>query len=384
MDALTDELTTSLAGLPGMFVIARNSAFTYKGQPTDVKAIGKELGVKYALEGSVQPTPTRIRVNVQLIDAETGAHLWAESFDQDRAELLQTEDAIVGRLARTLDLKLNDIQAAESTRLRPNNPDAEDLAVRCVSRIFANYLDSHDPAKHPELYEACEEALRLDPGNTRALKALAYRLYMLGLIPGTEAEAARLDSLVQKALAVDPNEPRARFAKGLLDLTHGRLDQAMVEFERVLASDSSDVGAYGNIGWIYVATGREDKAIAVFDKAMLLSPRDPNLPDWLRSKAIALGVLGRDAEASVLWNQALTLSPTNREMLGAQAATLANLGRDDEAREIYQRYVAAGEGKPTTISDLLRLYAGVIRLPFWAAYFERGFAGLRKLGMAEQ
>ena len=303
-DALTDELTTSIAGLPGMFVTARNSAFTYKGKPTDVKAIGKELGVKYALEGSVQPTATRIRVNVQLIDTETDAHLWAESFDEDRGDLFETEDAIVTRLARTLDLKMNDVEAAESTRLRPKNPDAEDLAVRCVARIFANYSDSHDPAKHPELYEDCEQALRLDPGNTLALKALAYRLNITGLIPGTEAEAARLDSLVQKALAVEPNDLRARFAKGLLDLTHGRYDQALVEFERVLASNSSDVGAYLNIGWIYMATGQEDKAIAVFDKAMLLSPRDPNLPYLLHWKALALGVLGRDAEASVLGDQA--------------------------------------------------------------------------------
>ena len=144
-DALTDELTTSIAGLPGTFVIANNTALTYKGKPTDVRAIGKELGVKYALEGSVQPTATRIRINAQLVDAETGAHLWAESFDEDRADLLQTEDAIVGRLARTLDLKLNDVQAAESTRLRPASPDAEDLAVRCVSRIFANYQDFLGP-----------------------------------------------------------------------------------------------------------------------------------------------------------------------------------------------------------------------------------------------
>ena len=104
-----------------------------------MKAIGKELGVKYALEGSVQPTATRIRVNVQLIDTETDAHLWAESFDEDRGDLFQTEDAIVTRLARTLDLKMNDVEAAKSTRLRPKNPDAEDLAVRCVARIFANY-----------------------------------------------------------------------------------------------------------------------------------------------------------------------------------------------------------------------------------------------------
>ena len=384
VDALTDELTTAIAGLPGMFVIAHNTALAYKGKPADVKTIGKELGVKYALEGSAQPTATRIRVNAQLIDAETGAHLWAESFDQDRTDILQMEDAIAGRLARTLDLKLNDVQATKSARLRPKDPDAEDLAVRCVSRIFANYLEAFDPAKHPELYEACEQALRLDPGNTRALKALAMRLNVLGLIPGTEAEDARLDGLIQKALADDANEPRARYAKGLLDMRHARYDQALVEFERVAASDPSNVAAFGNIAWIYMTSGQENKAIAVYDKAMLLSPRDPNLAFWLHNKALALVVLGRDAEASALLTQALTLSPTNRDMLGAQAATLANLGRDDEAREVYQRFVAAGPGKPTTIADIKKYYASLMRFPFWAAYFERGFAGLRKLGMAEQ
>ena len=105
------------------------------------------------------------------------------------------------------------------------------------------------------------------------------------MIPGTEAEAARLDSLVQKALAVEPNDLRARFAKGLLDLTHGRYDQALVEFERVLTSNSSDVGAYGNIGWIYMATGQEDKAIAVFDKAMAAQSA--------RSQPALLGCTGR-------------------------------------------------------------------------------------------
>ena len=101
-DALTDELTTSLARITGNFVIARNTAFTYKGKPVDIKAIGKELGVRYVLEGSVQPSGNQIRVNAQLIDADSGAHLWAEQFDTARADLLQTQDEIVTHLARAL------------------------------------------------------------------------------------------------------------------------------------------------------------------------------------------------------------------------------------------------------------------------------------------
>ena len=132
VDALTDKLTTSVSRLPGAFVIASNTAFTYKGKPTDVKAIGKDLGVKYALEGQCSRPQGRIRVNAQLIDAETGAHLWAEDFDEDRGDLLQMEDDVVTRLARTLDLKMTDVEAAEAGRLGPANPNAEDLALRCL------------------------------------------------------------------------------------------------------------------------------------------------------------------------------------------------------------------------------------------------------------
>jgi adenylate cyclase len=137
VDALTDELTTAISLLPDTFVIARNTAFTFKGKPTDAKAIGKDLGVKYLLEGSVQPTATRIRVNAQLIDTESGAHLWAENFDEDRADLLQMEDDIVTRLAHTLDLKMTDVEAAEARRLRPGNLSAQDLALQCLASASA-------------------------------------------------------------------------------------------------------------------------------------------------------------------------------------------------------------------------------------------------------
>ena len=149
VDALTDELTTAISRLPSAFVIARNTAFTFKGKPTDVKAIGKDLGVKYVLEGSVQPTATRIRVNAQLIDAESGSHLWAESFDEDRADLLQMEDDIVTRLARTLDMKMTEVEAAEAGRLRPGNLDAQDLALQCQARVIDNGAGRARPCEAP-------------------------------------------------------------------------------------------------------------------------------------------------------------------------------------------------------------------------------------------
>ena len=130
-DALTDELTTSLARIRDTFVIARNTAMTFKGKPIDAKAIGKDLGVRYVLEGSVQPSGDRMRVNAQLIDAGSGAHLWAEQFDTPRADLLQTQDAIVAHLAHAIDFQLNDAEAARLKRTPAANPDAEDLALQC-------------------------------------------------------------------------------------------------------------------------------------------------------------------------------------------------------------------------------------------------------------
>ncbi len=131
VDALTDGLTTSLARMRDTFVIARNTAMTFKGKPVDAKAIGKDLGVRYVLEGSVQPSGDRMRVNAQLIDAGSGAHLWAEQFDTPRADLLQTQDAIVAHLANTLDLQLQQAYVAGVKRKPAANRDAEDLALQC-------------------------------------------------------------------------------------------------------------------------------------------------------------------------------------------------------------------------------------------------------------
>ena len=388
-DALTDELTTSISRLPGTFVIARNTAFTFKGKPTDVKAIGKDLGVKYVLEGSVQPTATRIRVNAQLVDVESGAHLWAESFDEDRADLLQMEDDIVTRLARTLDFKMTDVEAAEARRLRPGNLGAQDLALQCLARFNDNSADALDPVKHPEIYESCEQALRLDPGNTLALRLLAHRLgasIIRGA--GTKAEAERLDDLVRKALAVDPNDGNARFAKGLLAMVvHARDDEAVVEFERAIEENPSNIDAYAYLGTIYINAGQAEKAVAVFDKAIRLSPHDPSLAKMLRWKADALEFLGRDAEASVVGNQALAVAPNDTQILRKQAATLGNLGRGAEARELYQRYAALMGGKLVTIAQYrayLNSFGGANIPTSVVAFREHVLAGLRKAGMPEE
>ena len=176
VDALTDELTTSLARIRDTFVIARNTAMTFKGKPVDAKAIGKDLGVRYVLEGSVQPSGDRMRVNAQLIDAGSGAHLWAEQFDTPRADLLQTQDAIVTHLARAIDFQLTQAEAARLKRTPAANRDAEDLALQCTAGQWkAGGIGKEADAA----YALCEQALAIDPNNVRALMGLGDKFFKL-------------------------------------------------------------------------------------------------------------------------------------------------------------------------------------------------------------
>ena len=172
-DVLTEELTTSLSRLPGSFVVSRTTAFSYRGKAMDVKQIGRELGVRYALEGSAQKSGTRVRVDAQLIDAVTGAHLWADQFDADETDLLTMQDEIVTRLARALQVELTAAEASRVARAHPENPDAEELALQCEAAYlrFGNLRKEMLPA-----YALCEQALQIDNRNVRALVILALRL----------------------------------------------------------------------------------------------------------------------------------------------------------------------------------------------------------------
>ena len=285
VDALTDELTTSLARIRDTFVIARNTAMTFKGKPVDAKAIGKDLGVRYVLEGSVQPSGDRMRVNAQLIDAGSGAHLWAEQFDTPRADLLQTQDAIVAHLANTLDLQLQQAYGARVKRTPAANRDAEDLALQCsAGKWKAGSIGKEADAA----YALCEQALAIDPNNVRALMALGVKFFVpaaLGLSGDPKGDLERADQLESKALALDPDWTWPHDVKGNILRAQGRAEEAVAEHERALALDPSNVDAAGDLGFDYERLGEFDKSLEYFDKAIRASPHDPALAYWYGSKA---------------------------------------------------------------------------------------------------
>ena len=200
-DAITEGLTTVLSRAKGAFVIARSTAFTYKGKAVDIKQVGKELGVRYALEGSAQYSGGKMRVNAQLIDTETGAHIWADQFDADRSDLLEMQDDIVIRLSRALSIQLVDFHLARAMRTRPGNLEAQDLAMQCLSNL--------NRSTDPEAIDPCRRALQLDGGNGLALSLTAFATIFPVIISQSDNPKDAIkqaDELASRALAADPNQ----------------------------------------------------------------------------------------------------------------------------------------------------------------------------------
>jgi adenylate cyclase len=389
VDALTDELTTSLARLRDTFVIARNTAMTFKGKPIDAKAIGKDLGVRYVLEGSVQPSGDRMRVNAQLIDAGSGGHLWAEQFDTPRADLLQTQDAIVAHLTNALDLQLQQAYSASVKRTPAANRDAEDLALQCSEGQWkAGFIGKEADAA----YALCQQALAVDPNNVRALMALGAKFFVpvtIGVSGDPAGDLERADELESKALALDPDWTWPHALKGLILRTQGRAEEAVAEHERALALDPSNAEAAAQLGIDYRFLGRFDKSLEYLDRAMLASPHDPTLNYWYDSKAWANFGLKRYDQAIELARQALAINPKNPFAHVVLVAALALTDHDAEAREALQRYLAPPSIAPFKTIAAWRAYqmSQVPKQggdPRFLEMSERSYEGLRKAGMPEE
>ena len=385
-DALTDALTTALARMRDTFVIARNTAMTFKGKPVDAKAIGKELGVRYVLEGSVQPSGDKMRVNAQLIDAGSGAHVWAEQFETPRADLLQSQDAIVAHLANTLDLQLQQAYVASVKRTPAGISDAEDLALQCSHGQWkAGFIGKEADAA----YALCERALAIDPNNVRALMALGVKFYLpaaLGISADSKGDLERADELASKALALDPDWTWNHSLRGGILLAQGRAEEAAAEHERALALDPSNVSAAGGLGYDYERLGEFDKSVEYFDKAIRASPYDPELAFWYGSNASSNFALKRYDQAIELARRAIAINPNYVPWAHTYlVAALALTGHDAEARDALQRYLALPSTGPfRTIAGWKAHTEAQHGDPRYVEAHERMYDGLRKAGMPEE
>ena len=351
-DGLTDAVTRLAASFPFIHVIAADTAKTYASRPIDVKQIGKDLGLRFVLRGSVQSSETRVRVSAQLIDAISGVQLWAETFDEDRADPLQMQDEIVARISNALRMRVADI-LGQGARGEPGSPWA--LAFLCAGRVGNYAPEAVDPAKRAELLEPCSEALRLDPHNALALSIRAVGLLngvQFGQSDDREGDLKRAQADITRLLAVNANDSYAHALNVYLLRLKGQPEQAVAEGERNIALNPGFTETYYQLCPAYTDVRQAEKAIECVDKAIRLSPHDPNLYGLLMTRAGALESLGRSAEALGWVRRSLAVSPRYPTALRHEIALLEILGRDDEAREAYQRYSALPGSQIRTIAEL--------------------------------
>src|SRR6516164_1281662 len=379
VDGITDDLTTDLSRLSGSFVIARNTAFTYKGKQVDGKQIGHELGVNYILEGSVRRVGDEVRVNVQLIDGENGAHLWADRFDTDRANLAAAQDEITGRLARALKVELVADVGRRIDRDHAVDPDARDLVMRGRALL----LKAGSVAAWQEAVAAFERALEIDPRSLDAGIGLATALGRSvadGWSKTVQQDLARAEQLLVETLA-DANSASAHAEMGRVRRLQNRLAEAKVELETAIALDRNLVGALRQLGQTMMYLGQPEAGIPYIEKALLLSPRDSDLASVYRALGVCHLLLGHVDQAVELLSRARAENPRFWYIHYWLAAALGLRGELDEARAALAESIRLN---PEVNSLSRQRTAQPWGTPqYWSLYESTVNVGLRRAGFAD-
>ena len=379
VDGVTESLTTDLSRIRGAVVIARNTAFTYKGKPLDVKTIGRELNVRYVLEGSVQRGGNRMRVNVQLIDAETGNHLWAERFDKPLADLFDMQDEIVARLAGALNAQL---VAAEARRAeQAPNPDSMDLYFQGLAWLNKGAT----PDNVAQARSFFDRALTADPDNVDALVGSAIADANTGallFVTDPMAAFAAAEAKLTKALSSVPDHARGHMTLGYVYINSKRAAEGIAECEHALTLDRNLASAHAFIGFGKIFLGRADEAETHVAEALRLSPRDTSAYMWMTTAGIAKNHLGLYDQAALWSRRAIEANRNNPRPHFMLGAALARLGRLDEARSAVRAGLALNPS--FTTSRARAAWTARSDDPTFLAQLEPILDGLRKAGVPEQ
>ena len=328
-DGITENLTTDLSRIRNSFVIARNTAFTFKGKNIDTKEISKELGVRYVLEGSVQRDQNRVRVNAQLIDGETGAHLWADRFEESITDLFKLQDQVVARLANTLGYELVKAEAQRGTH--STNPDAIDLTMRGWAALW------QPPTKESitSARDYFERAIKIDPQNAEAMVGLAYarlRASFYGWSTAAEDKPVAQMELLTKATAINPGYAFAYYVKSAVLWLTKEYPEALAAAETEVALDPNSAYGYAAIGRAEGLLGRCEQSIAHIKQAFALSPRDPFSGIWYMYLGLAEFCRGRLDAAIEQFKRAIASGYPTYITYAILAGAEAAKGNDAEAK----------------------------------------------------
>ena len=328
-DGITENLTTDLSRLSGSFVIARNTAFTFKGKNADAREIGKELGVRYVLEGSVQRDQNQVRVNAQLIDAESGGHLWAERFDKPLSNLFSMQDEIVASLASQLGVELTTDEARRAERAPA--PNSMDLYLQGM----AWYNKGRNPADIDRARGFFERALALDPNNLDAALGKVMADFQLAVSYSVDDRFERLHSIeaqLNRVLSQSPNNAGAHFLMGRILNQTNRQAQAIEELNRALTLNPNLASAHALIGLAKLYEGHPEETESHELEALRASPRDTDAYFWVGWMAEAKLYLGAYEDALNLCHRSIELNRNYPTRFTYCAAILVQLGRLDKAK----------------------------------------------------
>ncbi len=373
-DGITEDIITALSKIRWFFVIARNTTFSYKGQPVDVKQVAEELGVRYVLEGSVRKAGTRVRLTAQLIDAATGNHVWAERYDRDLSDIFALQDEMTQTIVGAIEPELGSVERERARRKPPESLDAWSCYQRGLWHLFRFTKVDNDEAEG-----LFQRAAELDPGFSGAFMGLAtvgYWNVLFGHAESPEETLANAFTAARTAVSLDDKDAMAHWALGRVYTQMGESEAAFAELEKALAINPSFAHAYFSLGWAQILAWRMEEAIPHIDQALRLNPHDPSLWTFLIGRAIALLLLHRYAEAVEGARHALRQPTANFLTLATLVSALGHLGEIDDAHvALEQLYRLRPDFSRTLVARLIRFRNEPERACF--------LNGLRKAGLPD-
>jgi TolB-like protein/tetratricopeptide (TPR) repeat protein len=374
-DGIVEDITTRLSRIKWLFVIARNSSFTYKGRAVDVRQVGRELGVRYVAEGSVRKAGTRMRITAQLIQAETGQHIWADTFDGELADVFDLQDRVTTSVVVAIEPSLRQAEIDRAMRKPTERLDAYDYYLRSLPPFHARTEEGMAKA-----LELLEQAIAIDPDFALA-KAFVARCYAWrnpqGWAPAPDEERDKAISLAREALAAGSDDPAVLWMVGFV-YWQLRVDgeAALALYERSLALNGNSVQALTLRGWALATAGRAEEGLPSLVQALRLSPFDPEAFVCMSALGCAYLMSGRFEEGLTWTTRALRERPAFAPALRFHAVCQAELGRLEEARETVDHLIKIEPG--------LRLATLRQRVPiFDARSLDIFLQGLRKAGLPE-
>jgi adenylate cyclase len=369
-DGITEDIITDVSKISGLFVIARNSSFAFKKQSVDVKDVGRKLGVKHVLEGSVRKSGMRVRINVQLIDAESGGHIWADRYDRDVEDIFLVQDEVTRKIVQMLEVTLTGSEANRSQGRGKISAEAYDDLMRARS-----YLLAFNAAALIEARAMLERALAIDErlAPAYALLALSFGTEYVNAWNGRTADGLEQAlAFARKACEVDPLEPLSHHSMAVSLMWLRRLDEAETEARRAIDLDPNSSASHGALGNILHYTGRHEQALESLELALRL---DPQFNVWMHSIGRTEFALGRYDQAEATFKRRLVHMPTSDVTRAYLASLYGHTGRPDEARRVWDELMVINPRY--TIEHTMRVMPYADPAPL-----ERFVDGLRKAGLA--